>query len=101
MISCIRSVNRTRTESEFQRLKSSLDALGNIETDNTLWQNACEVGFKLHRKGITVPHTDILIAVCALKTGSTILNTDAHFDMVAKYYKLKVKSFIKAVKELG
>ena len=90
---------RTKTEREFQRLKSRLDALGNIETDNSLWQKACEVGFRLHRKGIAVPHTDILIAACAMKTESTILHADAHFDMMAKYAKLKVESFIKAVNQ--
>jgi len=90
----------TRTEKEFQRLKRRFHALGNIETDSSLWQTACELGFKLRRKGITIPHTDTLIAACGLKTGSTIVHADAHFDMMAKYSELKVESFVKAAKGL-
>jgi len=36
-----------------------------------------------------------------MKTESTILHADAHFDMMATYAKLKVEGFIKAVKESG
>jgi len=88
----------TRTEKEFQRLKMRLDALDAVETDSHLWQNACELGFKLRRKGITAPHTDILIGACALKTESTIVHADAHFDMMAKHTKMKVESFVTAAK---
>ena len=88
----------TKTETEFQRLKMRLDVLDTIESDKSLWQYACELGFKLRRKGVTVPHTDILIGACALKTESTIIHADAHFDMMAKLTKLKVESFVKAAK---
>jgi len=90
----------TRTEKEFQRLQNRLDALGTIETDDFLWKDACELGFKLRRKGITVPHTDILVGTCAIRTESTILHADAHFDMMAAHTKLKVESFITALKNL-
>ncbi|MBT8368575.1 MAG: PIN domain nuclease [Deltaproteobacteria bacterium] len=88
----------TKTEKEFQRLKMRLDALDTVESDKSLWQDACELGFKLRRKGVTVPHTDILIGACALKTESTIMHADAHFDMMAKHTKLKVESFVTAAK---
>lgn len=87
----------TKTENDFQRLKNRLDALDNIETDNTIWQNACELGFKLRRKGLTVPYTDILIATCALKAESIIVHADTHFDMMASHIQLKVESFVQAV----
>lgn len=90
----------TRTEKEFRRLQNRLDALETIETDGPLWKDACDLGFKLRRKGITVPHTDILIGTCALKTDSTILHADAHFDMMAEHTRLKVESFVPALKNL-
>lgn len=90
----------TRTDKEFQRLKMRLDALGTVETDDSLWQKACELGFKLRRRGITVPHTDILIGACALKTASTILHADSHYDMMAKHTNLKVESWVKVAKAL-
>ena len=90
----------TKTEKEYQRLKTRLNALGTIETNEILWQDACELGFRLRRSGITVPHTDILIGACALKTASTIVHADSHFDMMAKHTNLKVESFVKASKAL-
>jgi predicted nucleic acid-binding protein len=87
-----------KTEKNFQRLKNRLDALDSIETDDATWQNACELGFKLRRKGVTVPHTDILIAACALKAGSVIVHADTHFDLMAKHLRLKAETFVHAAK---
>jgi predicted nucleic acid-binding protein len=49
-----------RTEKEYRRLKSRFDALESIETDDDLWRNAREHGFKLRRKGLTVISLDIV-----------------------------------------
>lgn len=86
----------TRTEKEYRRLKSRLEALESIETDKLLWENACELGFELRRKGLTVPYTDILIVACAMRTGSIVLHADKHFDLVARHFNLKVESFVEA-----
>ena len=88
----------TKTENEFQRLKRRLDALDSVELDTSLWERSYDLAFKLRRKGITVPYTDILIAACALKTESTVVHADAHFDLMAGHISLKVESFIAAVK---
>ena len=87
----------TKTESEFRRLKRRLDALDSVDFDTSLWKNSYDLAFQLRRKGITVPYTDILIAACALRTGSTIVHADAHFDLVASHTDLKVESFVTAV----
>ena len=84
----------TKTETEFQRLKRRLDALDNVELDTLLWEKSYNLAFKLRRKGITVPYTDILIAACALRTGSTVVHADAHFDLMASQIDLKVESFV-------
>jgi predicted nucleic acid-binding protein len=89
----------TKTEKEYKRLKSSLDALESIETDDQLWHNACEHGFKLRRRGLTVPATDILIASCALQTGAILLHADMHFDLIEKPLGLRVESYVLALKE--
>ena len=84
----------TKTESEFLRLKRRLDALDSVDFDTSLWKNSYDLAFQLRRKGITVPYTDILIAACALKTGSTVVHADAHFDLMASHIDLKVESFV-------
>ena len=87
-----------KTSSEFQRLKSRLDALDEIETDSSLWADSCELAFTLRRQGLTVPYTDILISACALKVGAVLVHADAHFDLIASHVELKVESFVHLVK---
>ena len=84
----------TKTETEFQRLKRRLDALETVKSDTSLWEMSYDLAFKLRRKGATVPYTDILIAACALKTGSTVVHADTHFDLMASHIDLKVESFV-------
>ena len=90
----------TKTESEFRRLKRRLDALDSVDLDTSLWEESYDLAFKLRRKGITVPDTDILLAACALKIGSTVVHADAHFDLMAGHISLKVESFVPNVKSL-
>ena len=54
--------------------------------------------FFLHRKGITVPYTDILIGVSAQSEGALLLHADEHFDLLAKNFGLSVESLIDAVR---
>jgi len=89
----------TRSEVEYNRLKTRLWGLESIETDDLLWEMACEMGFKLRRKGITVPYTDILICACASSQGCMVLHADNHFDLMAKHLHLKCESFVKAVRK--
>ena len=92
-------ISGARTKKEFQRLKDRFNALDLIESDESIWQKACELGFNLRRKGVTIPHTDILIAACALQSGSIIVHADAHFDMMAKHAVIKVESFVQIVRK--
>jgi len=86
-----------KSEKEFTRLKSRLDALYEIPTDQSLWDKASELAFTLHRKGITVPYTDILIASAALYSKATLLHADVHFNLIAKHTELRVESFLSLI----
>jgi len=88
-----------KSKKEFARLKSRLDALYEIPTDQSLWDKASGLAFTLHRKGITVPYTDILIASAALYSKATLLHVDIHFDLMAKYTELKVESFLSLIQK--
>ena len=87
----------TKSEKEFARLKNRLDALYEIPTDQSLWDEASELAFMLHRKGITVPYTDILIASAALYSKATLLHADVHFNLIAKHTELRVESFLSLI----
>ena len=87
-----------KTEKEFNRLKSRLDALEEIEIDTSAWEIAYRIAFNLRQSGITVPYTDILIASSAIKSNAILVHIDKHFDMIAHYTNLKVKNLIKKLK---
>jgi len=89
----------TKTKKEFNRSKSRLEAFYEISTDAILWGVASQLAFKLHRKGLTIPYTDILIACAALESKAVLLHADAHFDLLAKHTELKVESFLSLVQE--
>lgn len=88
----------TRTEEEFDRVKDRIGALEEISCDAELWESAGRLSFDLRRKGLTIPSTDILIAAAALKSESTLLHADSHFDIIASETDLKVESYISQVK---
>ncbi len=84
-----------KTEKEYERLKSRLDALHYIETVETaklLWDAASKLAFDLKRKGVNAPYTDILIAASAIQEKAILLHADSHFDAIAKHSGLKVES---------
>jgi predicted nucleic acid-binding protein len=58
------------------------DAMINVSSNNRLWEAATELAWKLDRKGIVIPGTDVVIAASALQIGAAILTTDAHFRQI-------------------
>jgi predicted nucleic acid-binding protein len=89
----------TKTEHEFQRLKTRLNALDTIDTDSSLWEEACRVAFQLRRLGVTTPYTDVLIAASAIKAKATVVHADAHFDLMANTIGLEVESYVNEVRD--
>ena len=89
----------TKSEKEFARLKDRLDALDEVPVDRSLWDKASELAFMLHRKGMSIPYTDILIASAALYSKTTLLHADIHFDLMAKHTELKVESFLSLIQK--
>lgn len=91
----------TKTESEYKRLRNRLMVLDSIESDESLWDMASDLAFKLRKKGVTIPYTDILIAAYALSAGCIILHADNHFDVIAQHSSLNAESYVKAVRSLS
>jgi predicted nucleic acid-binding protein len=88
----------TRTEKEYLRLKSRLDALYYVETDKVLWDLSSKLAFDLKRKGISIPYADIVIAASALKERVILVHADSHFDSISNYTDLRVESFVSLLK---
>ena len=65
-----------------QRMNAFFDVMQNVTTDNALWEEACELGWQVTRKGNNMPAQDIIIAACALRAGAAVLTHDGHFDSI-------------------
>ena len=50
-------------------IESFFDVMQNVPTDNKLWEEACELGWKVTRAGNNMPAQDIIIAACARPVG--------------------------------
>lgn len=58
------------------------DVMLYVPTDNKLWAEAEALLWKLDRRGLTLPLTDIVIACCARRIGAVVLTHDSHFDLI-------------------
>ena len=87
----------TRTQDEFERLSSRLDALHLIPADEALWKLAAQLSFKLRRRGKSIPSTDIIIGAAAISASALLLHADRHFDLMAENTELKTRSFVSEV----
>ena len=90
----------TKSLDEFNRLKTRLEALHQIPTDEANWEAAAELSFKLRQLGKVIPYTDILIGSAAILSNSLLLHADRHFDLMAEDIDLNVKSLVSVVKKV-
>ena len=63
-------------------MESFFNVMQNVITDNALWEDACELGWKVTRQGNNMPAQDIIIAACALRVNAAVLTHDGHFDHI-------------------
>ena len=63
-------------------IESFFDVMQNVPTDNNLWEEACELGWHVTRKGFNLPAQDIIIAACAIRADAAVLTYDRHFDAI-------------------
>jgi predicted nucleic acid-binding protein len=58
------------------------DVMNDIPTDGDLWQSTAELAWKLDRKGIVLPVSDLVIASCALQADIPLLTVDHDFGRI-------------------
>jgi predicted nucleic acid-binding protein len=88
----------TKSTKEFERLGSRLGALHQIPADETNWEMAAELAFKLRQRGKAIPYTDILISSAAILANVLLLHADRHFDLMVEHTDLRVKSLVSVVR---
>lgn len=66
----------------YRSLCAFMDVMVNVPATNRLWDEAAGLAWKLDRKGLVIPGTDVLIAASAMNIGAAVLTSDAHFSRI-------------------
>ncbi len=69
-------------EKEYKLLSESISAVPFAECIYDDWIKTGEALYNLKKKGITVPLTDVLISVIAIRHDASILTLDKHFKSI-------------------
>ena len=71
-----------RSPTEFDFLRTRLDALRFLDDDKDTWVMVGQVANELRRLGRTIPLSDVIIAVVAMQHNEPVFTTDRHFELV-------------------
>jgi predicted nucleic acid-binding protein len=83
-----------RSEQEYLRLNTTLDALHCLSSEDTVWSTASWNGFALRRVGVIVPAMDLLIATVAQQFGVELAHMDHHYELMAPHLALRTISLL-------
>jgi predicted nucleic acid-binding protein len=79
-----------KSEKNYRTLKNSFSGLQFLEIDKGLFDSISGAAFKLRRKGVTVPLTDLIIAVQCIENRLILIQKDRHFEFIQKHFDLKL-----------
>ncbi|MDO9534018.1 MAG: PIN domain-containing protein [Bacillota bacterium] len=71
-----------KTERELDGLLGCIDAVPFIESSIVDWRLAGSISFRLRKKGLTIPLTDLLIAAISINNKSYVYSLDHHFALI-------------------
>ena len=70
------------SERELGEITTMLDAFDEFDIEAGDWQTLGEYLYKLRKGGLTVPFTDAVIALIAIKNDLSVWTGDRHFSMM-------------------
>jgi predicted nucleic acid-binding protein len=71
-----------RTATEEAYVIELLEGIPSIEVTSALWMRAGRLSCSLRRKGITLPLSDIAIAVLSIEHSLSVFTLDGHFEQI-------------------
>jgi predicted nucleic acid-binding protein len=63
-------------------LNLMFDVMIDIPTDEDVWRSTAELAWKLDRRGVVLPLSDLVIATCALQADIPVLTLDSDFSRI-------------------
>jgi len=79
-----------KSEKNYRTLKNVFNGLHFLEIDRGLFDSISEAAFILRRKGITVPLSDLIIAIQCVENNLVLMQEDKHFKFIKEYFNLKL-----------
>jgi predicted nucleic acid-binding protein len=76
-------------EEERRLLEADFQALHHLDLGRQQLDLACDLGFTLRRRGVTIPATDLIIAASAITSQAELFHLDGHFDRIAEVSDLQ------------
>ena len=61
-----------------------------LEINKGLFDSISEAAFKLRKNGVTVPLTDLIIAIQCIENGLILIEEDRHFEFIRDHFDLKL-----------
>ncbi len=80
----------TKTQKEYDLTKNNLDCFNTLDLDDRIFNEVSKVGFQLKRKGITVPLSDLIIAVQCFEHQLVLIEKDRHFEKIKECLDVKL-----------
>lgn len=71
-----------RDSKEYDMTRSNLNCFYTIDLDDRIFEETARIGFQLKRKGITVPLSDLIIAVQCFEHRLILIEKDKHFKKI-------------------
>lgn len=69
-----------KNETIYVGMEAFFNIIPEVPCDARLWHNVSGMAWRLQRWGKRPPLTDIVIALCALRVGATLVSPDADFE---------------------
>jgi predicted nucleic acid-binding protein len=73
-----------------ERLERMFRCIPYVRTDDSLWERARRLAWKLRDAGQTIPWNDIVVASLALAQGCRVYARDRHFDIMREVLELRL-----------
>lgn len=84
----------TKSQIEYDLIVSDFSSFYWLPLDKSVSNRAAQLGFQVRRKGVTIPPTDLLIYACAVVHDADLIHYDNHFNEIAAFEPLKMKSML-------
>jgi len=78
-VEVVRGIVKPAVKAEMDGL---FDAIREVPATPALWSRVSELAWRLDRKGIVLPVSDLIIGECAIFENATLVSSDAHFTEI-------------------